>query len=204
MGRSRAVLPIAERPDLELTPEEYVRGVIDVLERLPVSAIDDVVDRLFQAYEQDSALYLFGNGGSAALASHAACDLGKGTTKSGRRPFRVVSLTDNVSLLTAWANDTSFDNVFAAQLRPFIRERDIAFAISASGNSPNVLGGLQVAREMGACNVGLSGFRGGKMKSLCDASIIVPSDNMQQIEDSHLCIMHAIFRAFRRSIEGAA
>jgi D-sedoheptulose 7-phosphate isomerase len=204
IGRSRAVLPIADRPDLELTAEEYVRGVIDVLERLPVSAIEEVADRLFQAYEQDCAVYLFGNGGSAALASHAACDLGKGTTKPARRPFRVVSLTDNVSLITAWANDTSYDNVFAAQLRPLIRERDIAFAISGSGNSPNVLSGLHVARQAGAFNIGLSGFRGGKMKALCDACIIVPSDNMQQIEDSHLCAMHAIFRAFRRAIEGAS
>jgi len=204
MGRSRAVLPIAERPDLELTAEEYVRGVIEVLERLPVSAIEEVADRLFQAYEQDCAVYLFGNGGSAALASHAACDLGKGTTKPRRRPFRVVSLTDNVSLITAWANDTSYDNVFAAQLRPLIRERDIAFAISGSGNSANVLSGLHAARQAGAFNIGLSGFRGGKMKALCDACIIVPSENMQQIEDSHLCVMHAIFRAFRRAIEGAS
>jgi D-sedoheptulose 7-phosphate isomerase len=197
-------LPIAERPDLEPTAEEYVRGVIDVLARLPVPAIDEVADRLLQAYEQDCAMYLFGNGGSAALASHAACDLGKGTTKSGRRPFRVVSLTDNVSLITAWANDTSYDNVFAAQLRPLIREGDIAFAISGSGNSVNVLSGLEVAREAGAINIGLSGCRGGKMKALCDSCIIVPSNNMQLIEDSHVCVMHAIFRVFRRSIEGAS
>ena len=180
------------------SPHHYLRGVIDVLEQLPVSAIDEVVDRLFQAYNRDCLVYLFGNGGSAALASHAACDLGKGTTSAGRRPFRVVSLTDNIPLITAWANDTNYENIFSAQLQPFIQAGDVAFAISGSGNSPNVLNALCAARDAGACTIGLTGFRGGKMKALCDVCITVPSDNMQHIEDSHLCIMHAVFLAFRQ------
>jgi D-sedoheptulose 7-phosphate isomerase len=202
--RSGPLVSIDQRRELKPTSAEYVGRVIDLLERLPIPRIDEVVTKLFQAYEQDCAVYLFGNGGSAALASHAACDLGKGTTDPGKRPFRVVSLTDNVSLITAWANDTSYDNVFAAQLRPFIKARDIAFAISGSGNSPNVLSALHVAREAGAFNIGLTGFHGGKMKALCDSCIIVPSENMQQIEDSHLCIMHAIFLSFRRCMESAS
>jgi D-sedoheptulose 7-phosphate isomerase len=200
--KTEPVLGVAQERELA-TPSKYVRGVIDVLERLPVSVIDDVVDRLFQAYQQDCTVYLFGNGGSAALASHAACDLGKGTTTPGKKPFRVVSLTDNVSLITAWANDTSYENIFAAQLRPFIQAGDIAFAISGSGNSPNVLNALRAARDAGASTVGLTGFRGGKMKSLCDVCITVPSENMQHIEDSHLCIMHAVFLAFRQCADSA-
>lgn len=180
------------------SPDKYLRGVVDVLEQLPVSVIDDVVDRLWQAYRQERTVYLFGNGGSAALASHAACDLGKGTTSPGKKPFRVVSLTDNVSLITAWANDTSYENIFAAQLRPFIEGGDIAFAISGSGNSPNVLNGLRAAQEVGASTIGLTGFDGGKMKAMCDVCITAPSENMQHIEDSHLCIMHAVFLAFRQ------
>jgi D-sedoheptulose 7-phosphate isomerase len=191
------LLAVSEEKDLA-TPNKYLRAAIDVLEQLPISAIDEVVDRLLQAYRQDCAVYLFGNGGSAALASHAACDLGKGTISSGKRPFRVVSLTDNVSLITAWANDTSYENIFAAQLRPFVQAGDIAFAISGSGNSPNVLNGLSAAREVGASTIGLTGFRGGKMKAVCDVCITVPSENMQHIEDSHLCIMHAVFLAFRQ------
>lgn len=180
---------------------DYIQGVVKILERLPFALIDRVAAALFEAYQQDSVVYLFGNGGSAALASHAACDLGKGTTDPGRPPFRVVSLTDNVSLITAWANDTSYDNIFAAQLRPFVKPRDIVFAISGSGNSANVLRGLQIARDAGAFNIGLTGFEGGKMASLCDCCIIVPCEHMQRIEDSHLCIMHAIFLAFRRRVE---
>jgi D-sedoheptulose 7-phosphate isomerase len=193
----------ATREKEAASPHRYLRGIIDVLEQLPVSAIDEVVDRLVQAYQQDRVVYLFGNGGSAALASHAACDLGKGTTSPNRRPFRVVSLTDNISLITAWANDTNYENIFAAQLNPFVQADDVAFAISGSGNSPNVLNGLCAAREAGASTIGLTGFRGGKMKALCDICITVPSENMQYIEDSHLCIMHAVFLAFRQCLLGA-
>lgn len=191
---------VAEEAPLQLCPDTYLRGLVELLQNLPVPAIDEIVERLFQAYQQDCAVYVFGNGGSAALASHTACDLGKGTTGAGRRPFRVVSLTDNVSLITAWANDTSYDNIFAAQLSPFIQPGDIAFAVSGSGNSPNVLKGLRVAQEAGASTIGLTGFKGGKMKALCDCCVVVPSDNMQHIEDSHLCIMHAVFLTFRRAI----
>jgi D-sedoheptulose 7-phosphate isomerase len=190
----------ARRRQSHFTTDQYVSGVIGVLDRLPFAVINDVVAVIFEAYQRDCALYLFGNGGSAALASHVACDLGKGTSEPGKRPFRVVSLTDNVSLITAWANDTCYDNVFAAQLKPFVKAGDIAFAISGSGNSSNVLNGLNAARELGAFNIGLTGFAGGKMKALCDSCIVVPSQNMQQIEDSHVCIMHAIYGAFQRCI----
>lgn len=199
--KSDTLFSTAPAPELRRTSGDYVRGLIDVLERLPTPVIDEVASKLSQAYKQDRVVYLFGNGGSAALASHAACDLGKGTTKAGRRPFRVVSLTDNVSLITAWANDTSYENVFAAQLHPLIRPKDIAFAISGSGSSPNVLTALRLTREVGAINIGLTGFCGGLMKALCDSCIIVPSDNMQQIEDSHVCVMHAIFAAFCHAID---
>jgi D-sedoheptulose 7-phosphate isomerase len=197
MAKTDSMLEATAEKELA-SPHHYLRGVIDVLEQLPVSAIDEVVDRLFQAYNRDCLVYLFGNGGSAALASHAACDLGKGTTSAGRRPFRVVSLTDNIPLITAWANDTNYENIFSAQLQPFIQAGDVAFAISGSGNSPNVLNALCAARDAGACTIGLTGFRGGKMKALCDVCITVPSENMQHIEDSHLCIMHAVFLAFRQ------
>jgi D-sedoheptulose 7-phosphate isomerase len=104
-----------------------------------------------------------------------------------------MSLTDNLPLLTAWANDTSYDFVFAEQLRNFVEPGDVAFAISGSGNSPNVLHGLQTAREAGAYTIGLGGFEGGKMKSLCDLCIVIPSSNMQIIEDFHVSVTHALF-----------
>lgn len=184
-------------------PGEYLREIGTVLGRVPISGIEEAVEQLFRAYLQGRAIYIFGNGGSAALASHVACDLGKGTVVNGNRRLRVMSLTDNVALITAWANDVAYEDIFAAQLQPFLHPGDIALAISGSGNSPNVLKALSVSREGGAINVGLTGFQGGKMKDICDLCIVVPSDNMQHIEDSHVCVMHAIFLALRRLIAKA-
>jgi D-sedoheptulose 7-phosphate isomerase len=179
---------------------EYLSSVANVLTQLPISDIEAVIDHLLRAYERERTVYLFGNGGSAALASHAACDLGKGTMTPGRAPFRAISLCDNVPLMTAWANDSSYENIFAAQLRPLIQPQDVAFAISGSGSSPNVLNALGLARDAGAVNIGLAGCNGGKMKPLCDLCVIVPSQQMQEIEDSHVCIMHAVFFAFSRRL----
>jgi len=140
-------------------------------------------------------VYLFGNGGSASLASHFACDLGKGTAYlNGGKRFRVLALTDNIPVITAWANDASYEDIFSEQLKSFVQPGDIAFAISGSGNSKNVLKGLAVAREAGALAIGISGFQGGKMKSLCDLCVVVPSSNMQVIEDLHVAMAHSIFR----------
>ncbi len=140
-------------------------------------------------------MYTFGNGGSASLASHFACDLGKGTAYcNGGKRFRALALTDNLPTLTAWANDSSYEDVFSEQLRNFVQPQDVAFAISGSGNSKNVLNALEVAREAGATTLGISGFQGGQMKSLCDICVVVPSNNMQIIEDMHLAMAHSIFR----------
>ena len=183
----------------------YFLGVGSVLRRLPFAVIDRVTDALWNAYLEGKTVYVFGNGGSAALASHCACDLGKGTTVNGNRRFRVLALTDNIPLMTAWANDASYDDIFAEQLTPFIDKGDIALAISGSGNSPNVLKALHVAREAGAFTIGLTGFQGGKMKPLCDLCVIIPSDNMQVIEDLHVSVNHSIFISLRsRMLEAAA
>ena len=157
--------------------------------------INQIAAALVNAYESGHIVYLFGNGGSASLASHLACDLGKGTADcDGGKRFRVLALTDNLATLTAWANDSSYEAVFAEQLRNVVEPQDVAFAISGSGNSKNVLNALHVARAAGATTVGLSGFQGGAMKAQCDICVVVPSDNMQIIEDLHLAIAHSIFR----------
>jgi len=183
-----------------LGTEIYLQKVSSTLKRLPFVQINRLTEVLWNAYQDNRAVFLFGNGGSAALASHCACDLGKGTVVNGNRRFRVLALTDNVPLMTAWANDTCYEDVFSEQLRSFLQANDVAFAISGSGNSPNVLNALKVAREMGAYTIGLSGFAGGKIKGLCDLCVVVPSENMQVIEDVHLCVMHSIFTSFRERL----
>ena len=176
----------------------YFQRYSSIVGKLPYEVIDAVTDVFWDAYQRDQVLFVFGNGGSAALASHSACDFGKGTVVNGNRRFRVMSLTDNVPLMTAWANDQRYEDIFAEQLRTFVRSGDVVFAISGSGNSANVLNGLQVARDSGAQTVGLTGFKGGKMKVLCDQCVVIPSDNMQLIEDFHIAVTHSIFTTLKK------
>jgi D-sedoheptulose 7-phosphate isomerase len=178
-----------------LGARQYFEELQRVIAGLSHERLDQMADTLVKTYESGRVVYTFGNGGSASLASHLACDLGKGTAYcNGGKRFRVLALTDNLTTLTAWANDSSYEDVFSEQLRSFVQPQDVAFAISGSGNSKNVLNALQVAREAGATTLGISGFQGGQMKSLCDICVVVPSNNMQIIEDIHLAMAHSIFR----------
>jgi D-sedoheptulose 7-phosphate isomerase len=173
-----------------------------VSSRLPFAEIDHIGEQLWRAYEGQRKVFLFGNGGNASLACHLACDLGKGTVlpEASQRRFQVLSLANNVALLTALANDLSYEQIFSEQLRTHLAPSDVAFAMSASGNSPNILRALKVSRELGGINIGLGGFEGGKMKSLCDYCAVVPSDNMQIIEDLQLSMAHALFTCLRQRI----
>jgi D-sedoheptulose 7-phosphate isomerase len=196
------------RPEsLVRSSREYFEMYERVVAALPHGAIEQAIGELLRAHESEKTVFIFGNGGSAALASHLACDLGKGTVigNNGHKRFRVMALTDNVPLMTAWANDSCYEQIFAEQMRNFVTADDLAFAISGSGNSPNVLRALKVARDAGASTIGLTGFKGGKIKCLCDVCITIPSDNMQIIEDFHLSVAHAMFSVLRHRIsEGVA
>ena len=189
--------------------KQYFEELQGVMVSLPKEGIDQIASCLLNVCDAGRTVYLCGNGGSASLASHFACDLGKGTAYcNGGKRLRALSLTDNLPGLTAWANDSSYEDVFSEQLRNFVQPHDVVFAISGSGNSKNVLNALQVAREAGATTVGISGFQGGKMKALCDICVVVPSNNMQIIEDVHLAMAHSIFRIVytrmsRRSLTAA-
>jgi D-sedoheptulose 7-phosphate isomerase len=178
----------------------YLEELSATISRLPLPAIDRLIRVFREAYDGGRTIFLLGNGGSASLASHMACDLGKGTAPAAGRRLRAIALTDNLALITAWANDTRYDRIFAEQLENLLEPGDVACAISASGNSPNILAALTFARQAGAITTGITGFQGGKMKSLCDVCVVVPSDDMQIIEDLHLSISHSVFRVLRHEI----
>ena len=178
----------------------YFRDLTGLVSQLPYNSITQIVSIFLNAFAEQRTVYVFGNGGSAASASHLMCDINKGASPGeGKRP-RVMALTDNASLITAWANDFGYERIFSEQLKTFIKPRDVAFAISTSGDSPNVLLALEVARASGAMTVGLGGCQGGQMKSLCDVCAIVPSDNVQLVEDLHHAMIHSIFVAVRQSL----
>jgi D-sedoheptulose 7-phosphate isomerase len=178
--------------------KEYFASLQEVFAHLDYSVIDRMTDAIWENYDRDCALYVFGNGRSAALASHFACDIGKGTVAPSRKRLRTVALTDNVPLITALANDLAYKDIFSEQLTGLAQKGDTVLAISGSGNSPNVVQGLEEARKLGLRTLVLTGFSGGRVKSLADLCLVVPSENMQHIEDAHLCATHAIFRAIRQ------
>src|SRR5690349_20121864 len=136
-------------PGAGVAAKEYFASLQDVFGHLDFSVIDRMTEAIWENYEQNRALYIFGNGGSAALASHFACDIGKGTVAAGRKRLRTVALTDNVPLITALANDLAYQDIFSEQLAGLAAKDDVVFAISGSGNSPNVVRGLEEARKLG-------------------------------------------------------
>ena len=179
------------------TAKDYFASLQGVLAQVDLALIDRMTDAIWKVYEQGGTLYIFGNGGSAALASHLACDYGKGTVAPNRKRFRAISIGDNVPLMTALANDLSYEDIFSEQLADLAQKGDAVLAISGSGNSPNVVKGLEQARNLGLQTFAVTGYSGGRVKPLADICFVVPSDNMQHIEDLHLCATHAIFRAIR-------
>lgn len=184
-----------------LVLETYFQQLAGLIPLLPYRAMEKITRTILQAFDEEKVVFVFGNGGSAASASHMMCDMNKGTAaaESGKR-LKVMALTDNVPLLTAWANDSNYEHVFSEQLRNFVRSRDVVLGISASGSSRNVLLALRTARDYGAVTLGVAGYQGGGMKPLCDVCAVVPSDNMQIIEDMHHAILHSIFTAVRHRL----
>jgi D-sedoheptulose 7-phosphate isomerase len=180
---------------------QYLGEVQCTLAALPLERINDVADVLLKANDEGSTVFTLGNGGSAATASHFACDLAKGTITPGRPRFRVVALTDNVPLMSAWSNDVAYEDVFVEQLRGLIRPGDVVVAFSGSGNSPNVLRAVELAHLAGGITIGFSGFAGGELGTLVDVSVVVPNDCMEQIEDVHVVLCHLLATVLRERLQ---
>lgn len=158
--------------------------------------IKKVVEILFEAWKGGKQVFIFGNGGSASTASHFACDIAKGTLQRiydhTEKRFRVMSLTDNVAIMTAFANDLSYEDMFSQQLNHYVNEGDVVIAITGSGNSPNVIKAVELAKRFKAMTIALLGFDGGKLKDIADHSIIVKSRHYGRIESVHLMIHHLV------------
>ena len=174
------------------TIQRYVEEVSTAMSRLSLDTIQQVGHLLKEARRSGLQVFLLGNGGSAATASHMACDLAKSTIRSGLPRLRVIALADNIPMLTAWANDIAYEEVFAQQLDNLVKPGDVVIAISGSGRSANILNAVRLARQRGAVTVGLTGFDGGDLKGLVDVAIVVESSIMGPIEDVHHIIGHIL------------
>jgi D-sedoheptulose 7-phosphate isomerase len=184
--------------------ERYWHDLGQVACAMPLGLLESAAEALLECHRRGGTVFVLGNGGSAATASHFVCDLAKGTRTDGLPAFRVVSLADNVPLITAWANDTSYDHVFAEQLAALVRPGDVVVAISASGNSPNVLAAARVARQGGAATIALTGPSGGRLGRLAELTIRVPARSIEQVEDAHLAIAHSLCVALRAQLRTTA
>lgn len=180
--------------------QEYIDSLQNTLDNLPMEQIEQVIEVLLEAQQARKTVFIFGNGGSASTASHFACDLGKGTAQPGVPRLRVISLTDNVELITAWANDTAYEHIFTEQLRGLVEPGDVVIGISGSGRSGNVLNAITLAKQSGATTIGLSGFDGGLLAALVDIPVVVPNYCMEQIEDVHLILEHTICSTIRENL----
>lgn len=180
---------------------DYLNLLTKAITELDETKIQEVIDIVKDAHAQDKQVFILGNGGSATTASHIACDLQKGLKQATEKRFRVSSITDNVAVMTAWANDTAYENIFAEQIDSLLQPGDVVIAISGSGNSPNVIKAVERANKLGAITIGWSGFAGGKLAQVAQKSIVVNSDSMQRIEDVHLVIGHIVFVSIMKQYE---
>ncbi len=180
----------------------YLEEVQAVLAQMPQEPIARVIEVLMEGLHRGATIFTAGNGGSAATASHFAADLAKGAIVAGKPRFRVIPLTDNVPVITAWSNDVSYEVIFAEQVRNLLRAGDILILISGSGNSPNVLRAAEAAKAMGGITVGFSGYEGGKLAQVVDYPVVVPAHKMKQIEDGHMVLCHLIATILRARLSG--
>lgn len=182
---------------------DYFLRLKSSLDMLPLDQIAELIRWLDEARLAGRSIFIIGNGGSAATASHMACDLNKNVGSKVAEQltpsFRVVALTDNVALITALANDLGYQHIFSEQLKSLLQPKDLVLVVTGSGNSPNILRAVEVAKARQASAVGILGFDGGMVREMLDACVIVPNDDYGYIEDAHLIINHIITQYFARS-----
>jgi D-sedoheptulose 7-phosphate isomerase len=173
-----------------------------VLSKISLDEIKSFVELILDARDRGSTIFFIGNGGSAATASHFANDIAIGT-REYEKPFRVISLCDNQAVITAIANDDGYEKIFSQQLKVLLKKQDVVVAISASGNSPNLIDAIVTAKKMSAITVGISAFDGGKMKEIVDFSVHVPTEKGEYgpAEDAHMILDHLIGNYLMRLVE---
>ncbi len=181
----------------------YVQYVSDVIQSISLDEIQGFIEVLLKARNEGSCIYFIGNGGSAATASHFVNDISIGTN-SKNKPFRALSLCDNQAVITAIANDSGYKEVFSQQLEVLLKKGDVVVAISASGNSENILRAMSVAKQKHATTVGLTGFDGGKLRELADITVHVPTGDKEYgpAEDAHMVLDHLVSAYLMRFVKG--
>ena len=179
----------------------YIDELQQTLDHLPKDLIAQVINVLHDARMKGKQVFIMGNGGSASTASHFVCDLAKNTRKDNLPHYRVIGLTDNMEIFSAYANDEGYENVFAKQLINLINPGDVVIGISASGNSPNVLNAISEAKRYNATTIAFTGFDGGRLGPMVDFNIHVKSNIIEHVEDIHLVLEHIIVKVIKEQVQ---
>jgi D-sedoheptulose 7-phosphate isomerase len=182
----------------------YFTELEQMLRDISQAHLQDILSLLEETYRNGHRIFIMGNGGSAATASHFALDLAKNTIMPGAPRLKAISLTDHVPLITAWSNDTAYEHIFEEQLANMIEPGDLVIGISTSGNSPNVINALKLAKKSCAATVGLLGAEGGLIKNIVDSYVLAPGQNIEQEEDAHMILTHIITRHMREVVRSYA
>jgi len=180
---------------------DYLSRLKQTIDEIAVAHVEAIGDVLFRTYRHGKQVFIIGNGGSAATASHMACDLAKNTISPNRPRFRVLSLSDNLPMISALANDLGYEHVFSEQLVNLIRPGDVLISITASGNSPNIVRAMEYARSRAATNIALLGFDGGRALELADEYVLVGASDYGIVEDLHMVLDHVLTEYFKTRLE---
>ena len=171
---------------------QYLDAEVKLIRSLPTDKITALIDIFEKAHTRDSQIFLFGNGGNAASASHLACDLGKGASDVLKKRFRVITLNDNAAWLTALGNDYAYEDVFVRQLENYARPGDVVLSGSVSGNSPNLVKAFEWANAQELTTVSITSSRRGRMSDLATLPIVLPDEHYGRVEDMQMMIYHLI------------
>jgi len=191
--------------------DKYFTEMNEIIGKIDRGKIDEIIEMLFEAWENGNTIYCIGNGGSASTATHFAADLSKTTMVKGKKRFKAMSLVDNIPLVSAWINDEGYENVYTGQLENWFQKGDVVIGFSVHGGSgegnagawsQNLPKAMQYAKDNGGKAIGFSGFDGGAMAKLADACIVVPFESTPQVEAFHVVLHHLIiFRLKEKIVE---
>ncbi len=170
--------------------KEYYEGLASTFNKLDYKEISLAMNALVDCYENGGTVYVFGNGGSSSTASHMVCDFNKGVSMKKSKKFNFVCLSDNTPILTALANDVSYEDVFAYQIEKILDKKDLVLAISGSGNSKNIIKAIKVAKAAGVKVIGMTGYDGGQLYKMADYHLHAPINDMMKAEDIHMSFDH--------------
>ncbi|MCP4151287.1 MAG: SIS domain-containing protein [bacterium] len=170
--------------------KEYLAGIVRIFEAVDFSQFEEFLRCLREAYERERQIFVFSNGGSGANASHFASDFNKGVCYGREKRFKVICLNDNMPIVASYANDMTYDDIFAEQLKNFLNKDDLVIGVSGSGNSENVLRAIRYAGEKGGKTFGICGYGGGKLKDTAQHALVIHSNDMQKVEDLHMMVFH--------------